>query len=305
MISKDTLNQVELFDESDGSICYLEHGLPSDLIRWHAHEPYELHLIVSTKGKVFVGDYIGRFQPGQLILTGPHVPHNWVSDKDSYESVALRDMVVLFSHESIEGVINSFPEAQELMSTLKLASSGVEFVGFDEELAKELFAEVRDASGINRLMAFIKLMGKLHHWPNKQTLSTSKMASPLTGVAESKINDVVRYITDHYQDDLSLKQAAKLVSMSESSFSRHFQKATRNKFVEFVNRVRVGKACILLAESDERISSICFSVGFNNITNFNRQFYRIKGQTPGEYRKVVQDNLGNDQVVMKSAVKSP
>ncbi len=92
----DTFNQVEIIENVDDGIYYLEHGWPSDLIRWHAHAPYELHLMVSTHGKVFVGDHIGRYQPGQLILVGPHVPHNWVTNKDEPSPVAVRDMVIVF-----------------------------------------------------------------------------------------------------------------------------------------------------------------------------------------------------------------
>ena len=49
---------------SFGFIRYLEHGFPNALVRWHYHDEYELHLIVETSGKVFVGDYIGQFAPG-------------------------------------------------------------------------------------------------------------------------------------------------------------------------------------------------------------------------------------------------
>ena len=68
--------------EPEGSYGYvrcLEHGFPNPLVRWHYHEEYELHLILQTRGKVFVGDYIGHFEPGHLVLTGPRLPHNWIS----------------------------------------------------------------------------------------------------------------------------------------------------------------------------------------------------------------------------------
>lgn len=288
-------SQFEIIDKSDGGILYLEHGSPSDFIRWHAHEPYELHLIVSTKGQAFIGDYIGHYEPGQLVLTGPHVPHNWVSDEVS-PPVLLRDMCILFSRESIDHIIEGFPEAQGLLPMLELSASGIEFIGFDKAIAEDLFAQVRDKRGIERLSSFLVLLEKLSNWTEKRALSTAQVAPQVSGVVKSKVSEVVKYITEHYQDELSLKQVADLVSMSESSFSRHFQRETRSKFVEFVNRVRVSKACIMLAETDERISSICFDVGFNNITNFNRQFVRLKGQTPGEYRKVVQSQLGGFRV---------
>src|SRR5690349_8668291 len=59
---------------SYGHVRFLEHGFPNPLVRWHYHEEYELHLIVATRGKVFVGDYIGHFEPGHLVLTGPRLP---------------------------------------------------------------------------------------------------------------------------------------------------------------------------------------------------------------------------------------
>ena len=94
--------KIELVDRTLRSIRYLEHGWPTELCRWHAHEEYELHLVVATRGKAFVGDYIGEFEPGYLYLTGPHLPHNWVTDEVNTDTIPLRDMLVQFSHESVE-----------------------------------------------------------------------------------------------------------------------------------------------------------------------------------------------------------
>jgi AraC-like DNA-binding protein len=69
--------------------------------------------------------------------------------------------------------------------------------------------------------------------------------------------------------------------------------------------VRIGRACIQLAETNDQISAICFDVGFNNITNFNRHFVKLKGKTPGEYRRIIQTNLGKDQSVVKPTIAIP
>ena len=74
--------EFEIVDKGE-TIRYLEHGWPTPLCRWHAHEEYELHLVLRTSGKVFVGDYVGQFTPGSLFLTGPNLPHNWVTEESS------------------------------------------------------------------------------------------------------------------------------------------------------------------------------------------------------------------------------
>jgi AraC-like DNA-binding protein len=295
----------EYIPSISSGIHYLEHGWPSDLIRWHAHHPFELHLMVKTHGKVFVGDYIGHYGPGQLILTGPLVPHNWVTNKDELGPIDLRDMVVQFTLESMEKLVEGFSETKKLMALLEMSRSGIEFVGYDMDKAINQLNKIRNSRGTERLIAFLSMMVDLESWPNIRVLSTARIVSPLSRTAENSINNVVQYIADNSHEHLSLGKVAAMVNMSENAFSRHFSKATGNKFVEFVNRIRIGRACIKLVETNQRVSAICFDVGFNNITNFNRHFYKIKGKTPSEYRRVVRVNLGKGKWPVTPTIATP
>ena len=124
--------EFEFVDGADDSIRYLEHGWPTDLCRWHNHEVMELHLIVDTHGKAFVGDYIGEFGPGALFLIGPHLPHNWVSDEFGHpNTIPLRDMLVQFNVKSIMSLRDVFPDFRELEGLLQRAAGGIEFLNFD------------------------------------------------------------------------------------------------------------------------------------------------------------------------------
>jgi AraC-like DNA-binding protein len=80
--------------------------------------------------------------------------------------------------------------------------------------------------------------------------------------------------------------------MTESRFSRFFRRATGITFPDFVNRVRVNRAGQLLMESDRLISHICYEVGFNNVSNFNRRFLEVKGVTPSEFRRQADHRFG-------------
>ena len=82
------------------------------------------------------------------------------------------------------------------------------------------------------------------------------------------------------------------LGMSESRFSRFFRRATGNTFTDFVNRVRINRACQLLMETDRPVTHICYEVGFNNVANFNRRFLEIKGMMPSEFRRQADRRFG-------------
>ena len=86
-------------------------------------------------------------------------------------------------------------------------------------------------------------------------------------------------------------QVAAELGMSESRFSRFFRRSTGNTFTDFVNRVRINRACQLLMESQRAVGHICYEVGFNNLANFNRRFLEIKGMTPTEFRRQAENRF--------------
>ena len=72
--------------------------------------------------------------------------------------------------------------------------------------------------------------------------------------------------------------------MNPNSFSRYFKKNCGAGFVEYLNRVRTNKACYLLRETDYQIRDIASECGFSSISNFNKQFRKSEGVSPGFYR---------------------
>ena len=98
-------------------------------------------------------------------------------------------------------------------------------------------------------------------------------------------HEVVNRITDQLAEPHSASAWAAELGMSESRFSRFFRKATGNTFTDFVNRVRISRACQLLMDTDQQITHICYEVGFNSVANFNRRFLEIKGIKPSDFRR--------------------
>jgi AraC-like DNA-binding protein len=96
---------------------------------------------------------------------------------------------------------------------------------------------------------------------------------------------VVTRITNEPAKDISAADIAAELGMNPGRFGRLFRRATGHSFLGYVNEVRINKACLLLMQSDRYVTSICYEVGFNNVSNFNRRFLEIKGVTPTEFRR--------------------
>jgi AraC-like DNA-binding protein len=274
--------ELELYEFSE-FLRYLEHGFPDPLVRWHYHDAYELHLIVATSGKIFVGDYIGDFSPGNVVLTGPRLPHNWITTDILSETVPLRDMAIQFSHTPIDLAARYIPEFREIMPLLERARYGVEFFNVGERVRQD-FCRIRELSGMERFAEFLKLLAVLAKSNAYQLLSSAQMQSFDDDASLAKINAVFNYILDNYSKPISAETIAATLGMSQSKFSRFFRKATGNNFTAFVNHIRINKACHLLMNTDMYIATICYEVGFNNVANFNRRFLDMKGVTPKEFR---------------------
>src|SRR5690606_5307760 len=86
------------------------HDYPHHLAKWHYHPEFELHLIQHSAGEMMIGDYVGAFEAGSLVLTGSGVPHNWVSRIQPGERVPDRDMLIQFSPDFAEKIAGLCPE---------------------------------------------------------------------------------------------------------------------------------------------------------------------------------------------------
>lgn len=275
-----------------GVVRCLAHGFPTPLARWHFHDEYELHLIVATSGKAFVGDWIGPFQPGHLVLCGPRLPHNWVSQNLPQGGVAERDLVIQFLHEPIAQAAQSIPELGEVMPLLERARHGIEFFGLSER-AHARWLSIKQAHGIQRFAAFCAFLADLVRCTDYRLLSNVQMQGADDAAGLEQINAIVDRITGDVAQPLFAGDLAAALGMSESRFSRFFRRSTGNTFTDFVKRIRVNRACQLLMETDRQVTHICYEVGFNNVANFNRRFLEVKGMTPSEFRRQADRRFGS------------
>ncbi len=83
-----------------------------------------------------------------------------------------------------------------------------------------------------------------------------------------------------------------MLNLSPDAFGRFFRSRTGKTLPTFVNHLRVGRSCRLLVETDLPVIEVAMRCGFENLSNFNRQFLRLVRQKPREYRL----QMGNTMV---------
>jgi hypothetical protein len=193
----------------------LEHGVPNPLIRWHYHDEYELHLIVESRGRVFIGDYIGAFEPGHVVLTGPRLPHNWISADVPIGGYPLRDLVLQFSDAPLRQAARSIGELSEILSLLDRAKHGIEFLGKNDRV-KEGYFRIKRSRESARFVEFIDLLSELSRWDEYRLLSTVQIQGAQSEHSSAKLSGIVDYITEHCTSDLTMLDICKQAGMAPS-----------------------------------------------------------------------------------------
>lgn len=266
------------------------HGYPYKTVRWHFHPEYELHLVTATTGRSFVGDYIGPFAPGDLVLIGPDVPHNWMSDVPAGTVIPERGLVLQFSQEFADRFLTLFPETEALRGILTDAARGTRFAAGTSSKVEPVFRRLLAASGPGRLGAFFDLMDLLSRSTDHRLLASVSYQRDPKGLMAQPMNVILDHIAVNLVEELREGDLAALTGMSPSTFSRHFQRATGSNFVSYVSEMRINRAREMLAHDDRPILEVCFDVGFHNLSNFNRRFRAMTGMCPREYRRLRRAN---------------
>ena len=160
-----------------------------------------------------------------------------------------------------------------------------------------MLAELVAARGIRRLEVFWGVIGALSEARDVRELTSARYLPDPSGFMSSGINEVLAYINDNLTEPFSETDLARIAGLSTGAFSRSFRRHTGLALVQFVTRLRVNFACQLLMETgDLRITDVCFASGFNNLSNFNRQFLKHKGMTPSRFRALLSENFASGGV---------
>lgn len=253
----------------------------------HCHPEYEINLVIDTHGTRVVGDFEESFDGLDFVMIGPYVPHVWKSTKETNHVVTIQ-----FSPELLNFPIMEKRLFLPIKQLLQDSMQGLHFYGPDAERIKDEIVGLTRIQGFQSATMFLNILNSLAHAPRRKLVTNMYDAENLVHQSKSRrIRKVCKFIEENISHKITLSDAAKLVSMSDSAFSHFFKKQTGISFITYVNNLRVAKACDLLANTALSASEICYDCGFNNKSNFIRLFHKRKNMTPIEYRNHISQLL--------------
>ncbi|ULQ52641.1 AraC family transcriptional regulator [Flavihumibacter fluvii] len=255
---------------------------------WHFHPEYELVLVTESTGKRFIGDSINNFGPGDLALIGPYLPHFYRNDEQYHypdSCLMAKSIVVHFLPESFGTSFLDLPEMKKIRQLLINSKKGIAFTGKTNTLASEKIWQLTRLKGIQRWLLLVEIL-QLMAGTRDYNYISNDLVEGINKTESDRMDAVLNFVLENFQNEIRLADVASLVNMAENSFSRYFSQRTRKTFTSYVNEIRLSHASKLLIETNESISEISFRCGFNNRSNFNRQFSQMHGRSPLNYRKL-------------------
>ncbi|MEO6732105.1 MAG: AraC family transcriptional regulator [Ferruginibacter sp.] len=251
----------------------------------HYHEEFELNLIINANGaKRIVGDHIGQIEDLELVLIGPNLSHAWFTHQ--CKTGDIKEVTIQWHKDLFD---EKLLRRNQLSFIRKMFDLSLKGILFSKETIQTIYPRILSLdkeSGFDSVMALINILHDLSTSRNIRTLSETGFNSDFQlNFNSRRIEKAFEYMNRNYDKPVTLGDIARLVNMTEVSFSRFIKKRTGITFIDSLNEIRLGHASRILIDTTNSIAEVSYSCGFNNISNFNRLFKKKKGCTPKEFRE--------------------
>ena len=256
----------------------------------HQHEIFELNFVAGASGcRRVVGDSSEVIGDLDLVLiTSPDLEHVWEQHECKSDGIHEVTVQFLLDFDSPTSPFRTNPY-KSIYRMLTRAKRGLAFPA--EAILMVYHRIVRLSSieeGFLAVQELFSILYELSKFDDARELATSSFAKVVVESESKRILKVKNFIGEHYKEEMSLEQLADLVGMAPTAFSRYFKLRTGKNLSEYIVDIRLGHAARRLVDTTDSVSEICWTTGFNTLSNFNRLFRKRKGCSPTEFREKYQ-----------------
>ncbi|WP_250433212.1 AraC family transcriptional regulator [Hanstruepera flava] len=248
----------------------------------HQHEEIQISYIVSGEGSLIIGDTINHYRSGDIMVIDGNLPHVFKSDYTEKESHMLS---LFFTKDSFGTAFFQLPEMQELKPFFKRCKHGFKATS-KQKAIHDIFLSIEHTSKLKQFIGLVEIL-KIASSCTYSSLSSFVYNRAYTNNEGERMRNVIEYTLKHYKKPIDLDTISEVANMTKNAFCKYFKKRTNKTYIQFLNDIRIEHASKLLqTNNDLSIAEIAELSGFNNISNFNRQFKSIKKMNPSQIKKL-------------------
>lgn len=256
---------------------------------WHYHPEIEIVYIFEGTGTLLVGNGVRSFRENDLIMIGPNVPHFFRSDPHYFEpnsTLMSRSVVIHFNPNFWGDSFMKIPESVLLNELFQKAKKGLLVGGAVREKVGVLMEEMLNTTGIDKVIQLLSILSYISSSEDVTDLSKTEFNVSLDEYNTRRIDMIYSFSLNNFAREITLEEVAEVANISVNSFCRYFKTHTRKTYFQFLQELRIGHACKLLAGEKLSISQVAFESGFNNLSHFNRSFKSLMQMKPQAYQRL-------------------
>ena len=269
----------------EGSIYIKEIKKPSLNDQLHFHNVHEIALVLKGSGKRIVGDHIESFSDSDLVFIGRLLPHaSYIEKEYLLTKQDVHALVIYFRPDWFnENLLNS-SDFIKIVKLIKEIERGIKIFGNTKTRAIKALIKLKNSTGLERIIKLLDILDFISKSNEYKCLASEGYSNSYGQNDVERLGGVYKYIMKNFTGIIKLDEISSIANMTSTSFCKYFKSKTGKTFSNFVNEVRIGQACKLFLNINLSISQVCYSCGFNNLTNFNRNFKHFTKMTPTKYK---------------------
>ncbi len=246
-------------------------GVNDNMSKSHFHDYFELYYLESGERYHMFNNEIYQLEPREFILFPPYVMHHSYSDDD----IEFKRILVYFRPEEIAD--------PALLSWLYECRQPFKGDIAQAQIIRKIMNQILEEQTYPKSFS----ADYMQAWVNLLAVELTRFHQmPVKSLRNNRITRILDYIHEHYAENITLDDLAKVAYISTYHMCHEFKKATNHTVTQYINMTRIMNAQRRLIETNIKITQISNEVGFENVTHFNRVFRQLTGMSPSTYRKV-------------------
>ncbi len=248
---------------------------------WHYHPEFELVYVEADAGIRHVGTHVSTYTNSDLVFIGSNLPHlnfDYRLRSDYHQTV------IQLKTDFLGNALSKIPEFSSIDALFANAAFGIAFGNDTKKIVATRLKQLPTLPALEQLLELMKIFDTLALAKDKDLLNHDSRWNKFMLKDKIRMGTVYQYIDAEYHNKPDVNVVAEKVNLTTPAFCRYFKKQTNMTFTEFVNQYRIERAKNLLMQNNN-VSEVCFAVGLESLSYFNRIFRAIVGVNPSDFRK--------------------